>query len=385
MPTKISEFKAGTQRRAAGQGYDYFLPSLINDRFDVDSPALQTQLEKSALQIGELNAMARMVPDVSLFISSFVNNEAILSSRLEGTQTNLEDVFKKEENILPEKRDDWLEVRLYIEALEKAIAGLPDLPICNRLIQQAHGTLLSSGRGEHKLPGEIRRSQNWIGGSSIQTASFIPPHQQHVAELMGDLEKFLNEQRTMPDLILIGIAHYQFETIHPFLDGNGRIGRMLIVLFLVERGLLNLPLLYPSAFLEKHKSAYFDKLTRVRTENDLAGWLLFFLEGIEKTATFGIQTLDDILALKSRLTEDIRKHSGQRAANNLRAMDFAFKSPLFTSKDLMHELDVSVTTAYNVIDSLVNLGVFQKDSPTKRDQTFKFARYLDLFQRGFDD
>ena len=383
--TKISQFISGSSKHAHGQDYDYFLPSLVNTRFDMDVPVLQTQLEKASLRLGELNAMIKMeintMPDLSLLMSGFINNEAALSSSIEGTQTLMEDLFRKEESVQAEKRDDWLEVHLYTKALRESVDSLTTLPLCNRLLKQAHKTLLSSRRGQNKAPGEFRRSQNWIGGGSVRSANFVPPHHQHVEELMGDLEQFLNTNSGVPELIRIGIAHYQFETIHPFLDGNGRVGRMLIVLFLVGRGLLEVPLFYPSAFLEEYRDAYFDKLIRVRRENDLAGWLLFFLEAMERSAVLGQNALLKVWNLKNDLTQKIKDNCGSRAANTLRALDFAFGSPLFMAQNLQQALSLSPTTSYAVIAELVKLGVLQKETAQRRNQVFRFASYLDIFQQ----
>lgn len=385
MPTNISEFHAGNSRRAAGRDYAYFLPAHVNDSFMVDIPALQTQLEQSARCLGELNAMARWAPDLNLFHQAFVSKEAQFSSRIENINTGDEELFQQEATIAQERRDDWLEVRLYIQSLTEAIDALPRLPLSNRLLQQAHAVLLSSGRGAQKSPGEYRRSQNWIGGSSPQTARYIPPHEQHLPELMGDLEKFLNRQGDMPELIRIGIAHYQFEAIHPFLDGNGRAGRMLITLFLVERGYLEKPLLYLSAFFSKYQQAYYDKLDRVRRENDLAGWLLFFLEGVEKIARFNAAILVDIINLKETLAAAIKKDSGRRAVNNLLALDALFQMPLFSAAQLADKLAVSRATAGNIIADLSAQGIVHPAKAGARNQLFAFRRYLDIFKRDFDE
>ena len=385
MLIKLSQFRSGSTRRDAERGYTYFLPASINARFDIDVPVLVAQLEKTARRLAELDATSKMVPNLALFRQSFINNEAVLSSRIEGTKTEMEDLFKKEAEVKPEERDDLLEVRLYIKALQEAVDALPTLPLCNRLIRQAHKTLLSSGRGQNKMPGEFRRSQNWIGGRSPQTAAFIPPHEQHVEDLMGDLEKFLNAEDGTPELIRIGIAHYQFETIHPFLDGNGRTGRMLIVLFLVERGLLEEPLLlYPSAFLEKYRQIYFDKLAQARRASDLAGWLLFFLEGMEFSAEFSLNALVKLIKLREDLIQGIRDNSGRRATNALRALDFAFQAPRFSVQELSQELDISAVTAYKIVNDLTALGAMQKESAQRRNQVFRFAPYLDIFQQPID-
>ena len=230
----IEAFKAG--RTEKGASYSYFVPELVNRQWEWKDPQLSTLLEKASISIGELNSFARLVPNIELFIQLHVTKEAVISSRIEGTQTNIDEALMPEEEISPEKRNDWLEVRNYSEAMKEAIKELEQIPLSSRLLCKTHERLLAGVRGEHKMPGEFRRSQNWIGGASPTDAVFVPPAHSYINELMGDLENFLhNENIHVPALVRIGIAHYQFETIHPFLDGNGRIGRLLITLYLVSQ------------------------------------------------------------------------------------------------------------------------------------------------------
>ena len=259
----IETYKSGHSEK--GLNYSYFVPELINRQWEWKDPQLGTMLEKASISLGELNSFARLVPNIVLFIQLHVTKEAVISSRIEGTRTNMDEALMPVEEINPERRNDWLEVRNYSSAMKNAIKELENTPLSSRLLCKTHETLLSGVRGEHKMPGEFRRSQNWIGGASLSDAVFIPPAHTYVNELMGDLEKFLhNETIHVPALVRIGIAHYQFETIHPFLDGNGRIGRLLITLYLVSRKILHQPLLYLSVFFEKNKGLYYDNLTRVR-------------------------------------------------------------------------------------------------------------------------
>ena len=241
---QLEAFQAGNREKSP-TGYTYFVPERINAHWSWNDQQINTLLEKAAIRLGELNSFARLVPNIDLFIQLHVTKEAVVSSRIEGTQTRVDEAFLSEEEVLPERRNDWKEVNNYIKALNYAIEELKNLPISSRLLRQVHRMLLDSVRREFKQPGDFRTSQNWIGGSSPSDAVFVPPHHQYVNELMGDLENFLhNDDLNVPALVRIAIAHYQFETIHPFLDRNGRIGRLLITLFLVDQQILAKPLLY---------------------------------------------------------------------------------------------------------------------------------------------
>lgn len=299
---KIDEYNAGSTLKHLD--YKAFLPTKINDNWSWNDRELARLAEKAAIAIGQLDAYAQLIPDIDHFIRMYVTKEATVSSKIEGTQTNMEEALLKETDINPERRNDWVEVNNYINALNDSILRLEALPLSSRLLKVAHKTLLSGVRGEHKLPGEFRRSQNWIGGSSLLSAVFIPPIHEEVNNLMGDLENFLhNEDTGLTNLIKIAIAHYQFETIHPFLDGNGRIGRLMITLYLVEKGILQKPVLYLSDFFEKNRDAYYNNLTRVRTKNDMLKWVKFFLIGIIETCNNSNQLLKDIIALKKDCEE----------------------------------------------------------------------------------
>ncbi len=265
----IQEFRAGSFKK--GNEYRYFLPEKINRSFFWTDTVINELLEKASLRLGELNSFSRFVPDTAMFIIVHIFKEAVVSSRIEGTQTDIEEAFIEEKEIDPKRRDDWKEVNNFMSTLmNAAIEELKTLPLSNRLIKNTHKTLLSSGRGKRKNPGEFRQSQNWIGGTSLADAVFIPPVHTELPDLMSDLEFFLHRSESqVPHLVKIAIAHYQFETIHPFLDGNGRIGRLLITLYLVSSGILEKPLLCLSDFFERNKTQYYDNLTLVRSKNDL--------------------------------------------------------------------------------------------------------------------
>jgi len=279
----IKDYKAG--KWLPGIEYKYFLPAAINHTFSWDDSELNRLLEDASRYLGELNAFARFVPDLDLFIHMHVMKEAVVSSRIEGTQTRIEDALMNESEIDPEKRNDWNEVQNYTRALNFALEQLKTIPLSTRLLRDTHKKLIQDVRGESKQPGEFRRSQNWIGGATIKDATFIPPIHTEVPELMSDLEKFLhNQEIQLPHLIKIALAHYQFETIHPFLDGNGRTGRLMIPLYLVSAGIIERPVLYISEFFEQNRQLYYDKLSLVRSNDDLRQWLVFFLIGITNTS-----------------------------------------------------------------------------------------------------
>ncbi len=376
---KLSAFISGNYSQIGAYKYHFFSPSFINQELEIDNLTLTQQLEKSSRFVGELNAMGKLVPNIDLFISSFVSGEATYSSKIEGTRTSFEDAFKEERDISLEERDDWLEVQLYNKAIKHGLEQLKQLPISSRFMRELHGILLSKGRGREKKPGEFRTSQNWIGGSSIQTAHFIPPHQNLVPGLMTDLEKFLNNDKLkVPDLIRIGIAHYQFETIHPFLDGNGRVGRMIIPLFLVEKKILSKPLLYTSVFFESYRQVYYDKLDAVRQQNNLAGWLLFFLEGIEKTAKFSIYLLQESLKLKENTEETIRSGTGGRASNNLRLLEELFQTPIVNASHVKRKLNLSSPTVAKMLNDLCRLNLLRELTNNRRNRLFLFFPYMNI-------
>ncbi len=362
-------------------GYTYFLPTSVNDQWKWEDQTLNLLLEKAAIKLGELNSYARLVPNIDLFIQLHVTKEAVVSSRIEGTQTNMDEALLEEDQVNPERRNDWKEVHNYIRALNEAISELEKLPISSRLLKQTHKTLLSSVRGEHKLPGEYRSSQNWIGGNTLLDAVFIPPHQDFVPDLMSDLEKFLhNDSINVPALIKIGIAHYQFETIHPFLDGNGRIGRLLITLFLVDQKILQKPLLYLSAYFEKNKGLYYDNLTFVRSKNDMTQWLRYFLAGVAETAENATQTLSAILELKARLEGSLATTYGKRAANAGILLNALFKKPVIHVNEAQTLLGVSYKAANDLISEMVQNGLLKEMTGQSRNRVFLFDEYIKLFR-----
>lgn len=374
----IQQFQSGN--KVQRYQYQSFEPGFINKVWHLDSDAVALLLSEADRKLGELNAYSQLIPDVDFFIRMHITKESTASSRIEGTQTNIDEALQKEEYIQPAKKDDWQEVQNYIAAMNFAIAELENLPLSSRLIKQTHKILLQGVRGTLKMPGEFRISQNWIGGSSLSDARFIPPHQDGVLEYMSDLEKFIhNDETNLPHLIKTGILHYQFETIHPFLDGNGRTGRLLITLYLVNFGLLTKPTLYLSDFFERYREPYYDNLTAVRTKNDLEHWLKFFLEGIRVTAEKSIDTFKHIIQLRAELeTKIITLGKKQLLAKN--CLQYLYSEPITDTQSIADKLEVSFTTATRLIHDFIRLGILIELTGYKRNRIFAFDNYLKLFR-----
>ncbi|WP_424192533.1 Fic family protein [Ampullimonas aquatilis] len=378
MTIYLEKFTAGHYKK--GYEYRYFMPTTINDEWVWQTSLINTLLEKAAVRLGELNSYARLVPNIDLFIQLHVTKEAVVSSRIEGTQTNMQQAILPAADIAPESRNDWQEVQNYIQALNQAIIALETLPLSTRLLKETHAVLLDSVRGEHKLPGEFRTSQNWIGGNSLADATFIPPHHPVVNDLMGDLEKFLhNRDIQVPALVRIAIAHYQFETIHPFLDGNGRIGRLLITLYLVSEGLLEKPLLYLSSYFEKNKSLYYDNLMVVRNKSDMLQWLKYFLVGIEQTASLAVKTLSKILELKARIESNLPSYFGRRSISAQGLLNALFQHPAVTVEDVQTYCGLSYKAANDLVATMCRHEILQEITGQSRNRVFMFSAYLAVF------
>lgn len=375
---KFEEFIAGSHKQQFQ--YQSFQTALINHGWSWDDPRINVLLEQSTRSLGELNAFTMIVPDVDLFIRMHIIKEANTSSRIEGTRTEMDEAVLEEEAILPERRDDWREVQNYVRAMNTAIEDLISLPLSLRLLRHTHEILMSGVRGERKTPGEFRRSQNWIGGSSLTDAAFIPPHHEGLPDLLRDLEAFWhNENIQVPHLVRCALSHYQFETIHPFLDGNGRIGRLLITLYLVSHGLLNKPSLYLSAHLEKHRGTYYDALTRVRESNDIGHWVRFFLQAIVETAENGKKTFRRILDLRQELEHEVVK-LGRRAENARQMIMYLYGTPTITVNKAMDLLKIKYVPANSLISALVDAGILQEITGYQRNRIFILRRYMNIFQ-----
>ena len=376
---KISEYISGKYE----QQYEYksFLPERINHAWHVDEPEVVTLLDDANRLLGELNAFSQLVPDVDFFIKMHIAKEATTSSRIEGTRTNMEEALVDVQDVDPERRGDWEEVQNYIEAVNFSIDRLQTLPLSTRLLRETHKVLMQGVRGEDKLPGEFRRSQNWLG-PSLKNAIFVPPHHGHLADLMTDLENFIhNDEIHVPHLIRVGILHYQFETIHPFLDGNGRLGRLLIALYLANFNLLHKPALYLSDYFERNRLNYYDHLTVARAKSDMIAWLRFFLFGVQETAERSIGVFKAILELKERIEREIMpQFHARRQANAQALMRSLYQGPVVNIKGVKTLLNVQTNTASSLIGDFEEYGILKEMTGYKRNRTFVFSEYLLLFK-----
>jgi Fic family protein len=373
----MKKFISGT---IINQGYyKAFIPNAINHDWEIDDMEVVNLLSNADRLLGQLDMYSNYV-NISLYLSMHIAKEAAQSSRIEGTQTNVEDAFMSKEEITKEKRDDWEELQNYIKAMNKAIVDLQKLPFSSRLICETHKILLHGVRGKHKLPGKFRTSQNWIGGATINDATFIPPPHTEVPALISDLEKFANnENSNLPELLKTALIHYQFETIHPFLDGNGRIGRLLITLYLVNKGLLKRPILYLSDFFEQHRNLYYDNLMAVRTRNDINQWFKFFLTGVIQTAHKGIKTFDDILQLQKTLGEKIST-LGSRTIDANKVIEALYQKPIINIAKVGEIIEKSNVSAYKLIADLEKLEILKEITGAQRNKLYSFAPYISLFE-----
>jgi Fic family protein len=374
----MKEFTSGNY---VSQGYyKSFQPTFINRQWNVENMEVLQLLSQADRELGRLDMYSNYIPNIDLFISMHVLKEATQSSKIEGTQTNMEEALLEREDIPLDKRDDWEEVQNYIKAMESAIKSLDQLPLSSRLICDTHRVLLQDVRGEKKMPGEFRKSQNWIGGATINDALFVPPVQTSIPDLMSDLEKFIHNNTVFfPDLLKIALVHYQFETIHPFLDGNGRIGRLLIPLYLVSKGILKKPILYLSDFMETHRSLYYNNLMNAREKNDITQWFKFFLVGMIETAKKGISTFDSILQLQKQ--SDLKIQSlGSRAANAQKITNFLYNRPMINTEKVREITGITMPSAYKLISELERIEILKEVTGAQRGRMYAFESYLSLFK-----
>ena len=374
----MKSYKAG--KYIVHKGYKPFLPSFINDDIDWNLGELSSLIQEASLWLGKLNSYSDLIPDIDFFIKMYATKEATNSNRIEGTRTTFDDAISPIEQVKPEFRDDWHEVQNYLAAINYSIEKLNELPISIRLIKEAHQILLSGVRGEHKAPGEVRKTQNWIGGSSLKDAFFIPPEPNMLPDLLTDIEKFLhNEELEIPEIVKAGIVHYQFETIHPFLDGNGRTGRLLIILYLISTGLLNKPVLYISDFFERNRMSYYDSLAMVKKTDNMTQWLKFFLNGVVETAKSSIKTFDRIIKLKNDVDNKISK-IGKKAVNAQRLIELLYSEPKVNSKTVSEKLEISVVSANGLLSTFVEIGILEEKTGFNRNRYYVFEEYVKIFR-----
>jgi Fic family protein len=376
----LESFHAGFFRQAFN--YKYFMPSFINDSWQWSDTTIAPLLEQASFHLGQLNAFARLVPNIDLFIHLHITKEAVVSSKIEGTQTHFDEALLPEESINPERKDDWQEVQNYTWAMNDAILRMHELPISSRMLLHTHHTLMQGVRGEKKTPGEFRRSQNWIGGISPSDAVFVPPHHDAIPELISDWEHFLhNDSLNVPILLKAAIMHYQFETIHPFLDGNGRIGRLLITLFLMENKVLDKPLLYLSSYFESDRQVYYENLMRVRTHNEMIRWIHYFLQGISQTAQKAVETLQTILALKHQTEEMIQSEFGRRIKSGLDLHRYMIEHPVVSIRTVEETCGLSSKAAGDLVALFVQKGLLKEFTGQTRNRMFVYEPYLNAFER----
>lgn len=372
----LSRFVSGSY---VNQGYyKAFIPNEINRQWKIDNIEVLNLLSQADRHLGRLDMYSEYV-NIDLYIQMHIAKEATQSTKIEGTKTNVEDAFLKKSDVVVEKRNDWEEVQNYIMAINEAVKKLDKLPFSSRLIKETHKILLSGVRGENRLPGEYRTSQNWIGGNTLSDAIFVPPPWQEIDRLMSDIEKFANsEVNILPELLKIAIIHYQFETIHPFLDGNGRIGRLIITLYLVSKKILKRPILYLSDYFEKNKSQYYDNLMLVRTNNDIIQWLKFFLNGVIVTAKNGIKTFDDILQIQKSL-DDILKPLNNRSTDARSIINYLFSYPIINITQATKIIGKSFSTTSKLIADMEKIGILKEITGAGRGKLYVFKEYINLF------
>lgn len=376
----MKSYKSGNY---VNQGsYKSFQPTFINKQWVLDDMEILKLLGQADRELGRLDMYSEYIPNIDLFISMHVLKEATQSTKIEGTQTNMEDALLDKENVPLGKRDDWEEVQNYIAAMHQAKKQLNKIPFSSRLIKEAHKKLLNGVRGKHKLPGEFRQSQNWIAGATINDARFIPPVHNSISDYMSDLEKFVHDEKyPFPEILKIAFVHYQFETIHPFLDGNGRVGRLMITLYLVSKGILKQPVLYLSDFFERNRTLYYDNLTSVREKNDIKQWFKFFLVGVIETAQNGIKTFDDILKLQKETDAKIQK-LGSRAANAQKLLNYLYQHPMIDPIKTAAVVSVSPASAYKLIADFEKMGLLKEITGAKRGKFYLFKKYIDIFEHN---
>ncbi|MDD3058507.1 MAG: Fic family protein [Sphaerochaeta sp.] len=379
MENRAGSFTSNLYGEMAGQSYLPF-PLPPNPAVMTDDEMMQLLVHANRW-IAKLESIASLIPHIALFVSMYVRKEAVMSSQIEGTQCTLEDVL--DPNLESNANRDVADVIKYIKATDYAINRLQELPLCNRLIRETHAVLMNGVRGQEKCPGEFRTSQNWIGGEgvSLNKARFIPPHPDDMVVAMSDLEKYMNAPDTLDVLVRASLIHYQFETIHPFLDGNGRIGRLLITLFLLKQKSLTTPALYISYFLKKNRMEYYDRLTLVRTKGEYEQWIKFFLRAVSESAQ---DAYENIIRLAKLHDEHVARivALGRARLTALRLFSYLERNPIMEIKRTAQSLGLSFNTVASAVNRLVDIGILVQSGGDKRYRTFNYKEYLDILREG---
>ena len=362
--------------------YKSFVPTPLPPKPSIElTEDMINLLIKANSQLAVLESIATRIPNVELFVSMYVRKEALMSSQIEGTQATLEDVL--DPMIGANTNRNVADVVNYIKATEFAIKRLNDLPLCNRLIKETHAVLMEGVRGQEKSPGEFRRSQNWIGGqgSTLKNARYIPPSPDDMIEAMSDLEKYINADDELDALIRAALIHYQFETIHPFLDGNGRVGRLLITLFLMEKKVLSTPALYISYFLKKNRVEYYDRMTEVRAKGNYEQWVTFFLRALLESAEDATATIDELIALHDKNAAVI-SNMGRAAKNAMLVFEYLEANPIIEIRKTAEALSITFNTASSAIKRLADAGILVQTTNASRNRTFAYEDYLSILRKG---
>ena len=365
------------------KGYKAFIPKFLPpDPGIVMNHEILTAGSFADRAIGRLDGSIQTLPDPDLFVFMYIRKEAVLSSQIEGTQSSLDDVLEAEAQVFSSRRPkDVDEVINYIGAMNLGLSRLKELPVSVRLIKVIHQKLLVNVRGADRQPGELRRSQNWIGpgGCTLHEATFVPPPPEIVPDALSNLEQFLHSEEQLPDLIKIGLAHAQFETIHPFLDGNGRIGRLLITLLFCERGILQRPVLYLSHYFKKHREQYYDLLQKIRDEGDWESWLKFFLVAVGEVSHEATETARQIVALREKHREMIIECFGGSTANGNKVLEYLYSHPIIDVQDIVTVTGASFTAANNLMKRFVTHNLLREITGNVRNRQFRYGEYIDLF------
>lgn len=374
--------RAGTYQNQP-TGYRAFIPApLPPDPPIAMDDELQTLLSAADRALGRLDGSIQTLPASDLFVLMYVRKEAVLSSQIEGTQSSFNDLLRAEARIYdPDRPADVHEVSNYVAALNYGLERLDDLPISVRLIREIHEHLLRGVRGAHLQPGELRKSQNWIGpaGATLNEATFIPPPPHEVPQALSDLEHFMHAKDSMPALIRIGLTHAQFETIHPFLDGNGRVGRLLITFLLCEQGTLQSPVLYLSHYFKANRAEYYEYLQNIRKDGGWEAWLKFFLQGVADVSREATETARAIVDLRETDRDKIINELGRVAGNALKVHELLFRFPLVSVNPIAEMLDVSFTSANRLVERMVEVGILVESTGNARNRVFNYSNYINLF------